>query len=343
MSCADVRQQLLEGDPTPSAAVRDHLAGCAGCRRLAEAVGDADDQLHDGLAAVLDRPLSVPVPRRRMSMTVPALIVAAAASLTLALAPVLPDFGTSSGAPDLAVLEGTAAIPAEALSATDWADRRDRLHRLWTDHGEALSVDERFGLAVQLGRAAALASEPVAPFFDRGDNVFYGEARALDAAEGGRLVAAMGDPDLAAAVSGRRPSDATVRVFMEEVDAVSTIPWNALSEGDWALRRDRLAEGFRAHRDRLSQQQLMLALAQLGRAVENANVVEPAYFPEVDGRPVNGPWHAAAGLEVAQPGLLADVVTDAAVVATVGAYVERIQSGELSVLSYRELFEDTRP
>ena len=336
MSCALVRERLLERGRTVGADLDEHLTACADCRRLAAAIARVDDDLHGGLSVVLDRPITVQPTRRRMSMNVPTLIIAVAASLTLALIPVLPDFGLTQ-APDLSVLEGTEQLAPEALSAADWADRRDQLHQLWMAHAEALPVEQRFQLAVHLGRAADLASEPRAPFFDQGDNVFFSEAIALDEAEGGRLVDALSDPVLASALTG--PAQTAEDAFAELVDQTSAAPWGALSQVGWAERRDALADGFLAHRDSLSPERLMAALAQLGRAAENSGAVEPRFYPTVSGRAVNASWHAAATLEVAQPGLLEAVVTDGDVRASIAHYVKRTRTGDLPPQSHRDLFD----
>ena len=275
-------------------------------------------------------------------MSTPAIVLAIAASLALALTPVLPDLGVRTGAEvDFAVLDGTQRIPAQALSAADWADRRDQLYQLWEVASAEAPVERRFALAVELGRTAALASEPVPPFFEGRENVFYRTARALDDAEGGRLVAAIGDPALAAAVSGRDPASPVAVGFMEEVDAVSGIPWNALTEDDWADRAERLLEGYRTHRDQLSQKQLMVALAQMGRSAENANQGVPPFYGPVPGHEggpaVNRAWYAAAMLEMAQPELV-EKVSDLDVRASILQVVRMVEQGRLPAGSYRDVF-----
>jgi len=343
MSCDEVRRTLLEGDIEARRAVADHLSDCPACRRVAEAVDEADADLHEGLSAVLDRPLSTPIRPRRISMTVPALIVAAVASLTLAALPVftdaVPDLGITTDAPDLSAVQAAEAIPAEALSASDWAARRDRLHALWLAEGARLEVDDRFALAVQLGRTAALASEPVAPYFEGGDNVFFGVARDLDEQADGRLLATVGDPEVAAAIGGPPPAtEEGVEALLEAADDAGRIPWNALSTEEWVERRDELADAFVAHRERLSQAQILAVLVQIGRAAENANDPDPRFYPEVGGRKVNGAWLAAAGLEVARPGLLAEEVSDEQVRGILATYVASVRDGEQQALGYREAF-----
>ena len=340
MTCADVRQRLLQGSSDTLAELEPHLRTCHDCRRLAAAIDGIDAELHGALDEVLSRPLAVPAPpARRFSMAIPAVVLAAAASLVLALVPSVggrsmgsffPDFGLSSTEVE-DVIRGAEILGDDDLSAAQWGDRRDRLFGLWKD--DSVSDEEaRFRLLAQIGRSASLAGEIRAPYFVQQDggmvNHFLAEAAAMNEASGGALLT-KASPQVVALILGVDPSgqaDAEALVKLARDNA--TIPWNALSESDWGERANQLLDAYVLSHDELQGEELFVVLCQLGRAAENANMASGPHYQKVDGTWVNVAWHAAATLVVARPALL-DTVHDSSLRATVGFYVEQVRSGDL--------------
>jgi len=272
-------------------------------------------------------------------MAIPAVVLAAAASLVLALVPSVggrsmgsffPDFGLSSTEVE-DVIRGAEILGDDDLSAAQWGERRDRLYGLWKD--ESVSDDEaRFRLMAQIGRSASLAGEIRSPYFVQQDggmvNHFLAEAAAMNEASGGALLT-KASPEVVALILGVDPSgqaDAEALVKLARDNA--SIPWNALSESDWGERSKNLLDAYVLSHDELQGEELLLVLCQLGRAAENANEASSPHYQQVDGKWVNVAWHAAATLVVARPALL-ETVTDSELRASVGAYAERVRSGDL--------------
>ena len=203
---ADASTAYLWRHATAAARVAQALApfvpvAVARSAHLCALVHDIGRQLmavvHPGaLDEVLSRPLAVPAPpARRFSMAIPAVVLAAAASLVLALVPSVggrsmgsffPDFGLSSTEVE-DVIRGAEILGDDDLSAAQWGDRRDRLFGLWKD--DSVSDEEaRFRLLAQIGRSASLAGEIRAPYFVQQDggmvNHFLAEAAAMNEASG---------------------------------------------------------------------------------------------------------------------------------------------------------------
>ena len=274
-------------------------------------------------------------------MTVPALLLATAASLALAVGPWLPDFGLRSPAAP-SVVDRFELLEWDTDTPAVWGERRDVLYAAWED-GTTRTPDERFRLAAQLGRAAALASEPVAPFFERTPagvvNVFYREALALDAEAMGTRVAGLEDPRLRDALrtaAGTPPDAPPPSELMSYVASTATIPWNALSPRDWNQRADRLLEGYRTTHERLQQAELLRLLGQIGRTSAHGGRTEEPVYGEVRGQLVNRAWLAAAMVELASPGLLEATIKDTAVVDEIEQLRQQVLAGDLPMMAYRD-------
>ena len=341
MTCEHVRERLLEGSSDTRAELYAHLTECSACRRIADAIDGVDRDLHEGLDAALARPLSVPLPtKRRLSMAVPTLIIAAAASLALALIPsvggrtlgsFLPDFGVTAVEVD-DVIRGAEILNDSDLSASQWADRRDRLYDVLVSDGPP-EGKARFRLLAQIGRTASLAGELREPFFTNVDgrmtNRYLAEAAAMNEASGGALLSTASPSVVQLVLGVDVAGKADAAALVELADGTASTPWNALSENDWASRADDMLQAYRLSHDQLQGEELFLVLCQLGRAAENANKASEPFYATVDGRTVNVAWHAAATLVVARPALLT-TVPDRDVRASVQYYVSEIRTGELA-------------
>jgi len=271
-------------------------------------------------------------------MTVPAVVIAAAASLALALIPsiggqtlgsFLPDFGVTVEASEL--LRGTEQLADDDLSAAQWGQQRDRLHEL-LEAARVADDKERFRLVAQIGRAASLAGELEAPYFvplkGRMTNRYLAEAAEMNDASEGALLS-LASPGVVQLIVG---ADVVAARSVEEVVTLAAhtaaIPWNALSESDWADRASELLASYVQVRDRLDGPELLAVLLQLGRAAENANQAAAPYYETVAGQSVNVPWLAAATLVVARPSLSEDI-SDRDLRAQVEGLAEMVRSGAL--------------
>lgn len=176
MNCHDARRAMLEEGP---GAARAHLATCADCRRLADAIEDVDSRVRRMVDDYEQRPLQAAWTQaretghsRRWSMVQGGLIgLAAAAALMVAVAgtqraegpPSEPPSAAASADVAAAVL-ATASTPWGALSEQDWALRANELLRLdaAVPAGDAAL---RFALYAQIGRAAENANAAAPPFY----------------------------------------------------------------------------------------------------------------------------------------------------------------------------------
>ncbi|MCB9685178.1 MAG: hypothetical protein H6738_06850 [Alphaproteobacteria bacterium] len=308
MSCRDARRLLLEEG---SDAVRAHLETCADCRRLATAIDEVDGRVRRMVDAYEERPLEAALNQareagrpRRWGMTVHGGLIglAAAAALMVAVAgtrhaeqaePEPQVAAATSEVGDL--VRATAQIPWGGLSEQDWALRANELVRL-EPSVPTTDTALRFELYAQIGRAAENANMPAPPFYGQVEaegtsrvvNVYWWKASELAMAEPALLERLT--PELATSVRSYvlartgddapapRPATASAQA---EVDRVEKIPWNALSEQDWALTAYQLLQTVPTVPDTDHALRFRL-FAQIGRAAENANVPAPPFYDQIE-------------------------------------------------------------
>ncbi len=129
--------------------------------------------------------------------------------------------------------------------------------------------------------------------------------------------------------------DSNVPRVMAAIDAVASIPWNALQPYEWRQKADEL----RAVADDLwfvdrveLREPLFLLYTQIGRAAENAADNSPPYYEQVGPYSVNYYNYLAATLAYQDQALMSKL-TDPEVNASVNIILQQIQQGSFPVLA----------
>jgi hypothetical protein len=185
--CMHVRDQLLEGDADTRVALADHLEGCAGCRQLAQAIADVDRSCQEAFEPLLNAPLAPPKSSTRTwRLTMPALILATAASLALALWPGLSDRSTTAKptvegpAPD--DLAGSSfLVPWNALTEKEWGERAAKHLAAYQTMGGEHTPRSKMRALAEIGLCAENANEAAPPYYQSLDGSTYNVAWAAAA------------------------------------------------------------------------------------------------------------------------------------------------------------------
>jgi hypothetical protein len=155
-------------------------------------------------------------------------------------------------------------------------------------------------------------------------------------------------PDIDLYQAGRKERDKSLRPVdqraivpdsaIEEVNAVvsdvSTIPYTALSEQDWALKAHELRElsdkFWFVDRPDL-REPLFQLYVQTGRAAENSNQGSPPFYEFIGSSPVNYYWYLAGTMAWETPELLSKL-NDQELNASIANYRTMLETGQIPML-----------
>lgn len=155
-------------------------------------------------------------------------------------------------------------------------------------------------------------------------------------------------PDIDLYQAGRKEQDRSVRPgdqraivpesAISEINSavgdVSTIPYNALPEQDWALKahelRDVAEKMWFVDRPEL-REPLFQLYVQIGRAAENSNSGSPPFYDAIGGVTVNYYWYLAGSMAWETPELLAKI-PDQELNASVSNYRTMLETGQIPLL-----------
>lgn len=157
----------------------------------------------------------------------------------------------------------------------------------------------------------------------RPDARFYPE---LDLYQAGRK-----EPDNSIRPAEQRGQvpDETIARILDTVNRVAAMPWDALSDQDWAVKAHELRELAQElwFIDRVElREPLFLLYNMIGYAAENSNNPSPPFFESVGGGAVNWYYYLAAVMASEDPSLLSKV-TDRDRYAAIDYYRQEIEQG----------------
>lgn len=171
----------------------------------------------------------------------------------------------------------------------------------------------------------------------RPDAKFFSE---IDLYQAGRL-----EPDKTVHPFQQRGAvpDEFIPVVEGAIASVETIPWNGLSENNWAIKADEL-RGLAEDIWFLDRPALRIPLfklyVQIGRAAENMNNPVAPYYEYIGGQNLNYYWYLAGALAYKEPGLMSKI-TDSDLNAAVGYYKEQLERGAVPMMTLAFEMEDT--
>ena len=163
-------------------------------------------------------------------------------------------------------------------------------------------------------------------------------------------------PEIDLYQAGRKEPDRTVRPYEQRgsvpddaihtveaaISQVETIPWNGLSETDWALKagelRDLTQEIWFLDRPEL-REPLFKLYVQIGRAAENANHPVAPFYEFISGVNVNYYWYLAGAMAYEEPGLLSKL-TDQDLNTSVAYYKSLLDNGTIELMTLAFEMED---
>ena len=158
----------------------------------------------------------------------------------------------------------------------------------------------------------------------RSDAKFYPE---IDLYQNGRR-----EPDREIRPADQRamvPEDASDRI-MAEVDEISAVPWNALTEQEWRLRaysmRELAKEMWFIDRPEL-REPLFLLYSQIGRAADASGDGSPPFYEQVGDRTVNYYWYLAGAMAHETPELMSKL-TEKDLNASIGYFKDMLDRGD---------------
>ena len=128
--------------------------------------------------------------------------------------------------------------------------------------------------------------------------------------------------------------DSAINEINDAVAEVSTIPYNALGEQDWALKahelRDVAERMWFVDRPEL-REPLFQLYVQVGRAAENSTSGSPPFYDAIGGVTVNYYWYLAGSMAWETPELLAKI-PDQELNASVSNYRTMLETGQIPLL-----------